>query len=391
MKKISLLFMSLLFSCNMGRNVDNELVDGNFFVIDPQTISDDKKHPLFSRESLDSCRFVQLETTPKSLLGIVKKIEIDDSIIFIMDNNNKVSSFSIDGSFLANYGQIGGGPEEMRVPVSFYLNKEKKYVALLDYGEKKIFRYRYDGQLIDMIPIPKNVCIEMITHISMLDDKYLMITYANSFLVKESSVLLKESDYSFERSLKAFVFHNKKENISDGNNKITVGGLFITDFADYSDLVYAFRDGEIFSEYMLDSNKKVVTSDLASKCNVDDEFSFRKYLKQNGYTLGITSIYATDNYLLLINPDISVYFNRLTKEVFKDRLDFSPFYHPVEIKTSTNDAFIGLIYPYQLIEAREGTVLYPNLSLFKKDPRLENILQRIEIEDNPIISFYYPR
>ena len=310
---------------------------------------------------------------------------------FVMDNNNKVSSFSLDGTFLANYGQIGSGPKEMRMPVSFYLNKEKKYVALLDYGGKKFFRYHYDGRLMDMIPVPENVCIEMVTHISMLDDKYLMVTYANSFLVKESSVLLNECDYSFERSLKPFVFHNKKENMSDGNNKITLGGLFITDFADYSDVVYAFRDGKIFSEYVLDSNKKAMIPDLVSTSNVDDEFSFRQYLRKNGYTLGISSIYATDDYLLLINPDISIYFNRLTKEVFKDRLDFSPFYHPVEIKTSSKEAFIGLIYLYQLIEAREGAILCPNLSVFKKDSRLEKILQEVEIEDNPIVAFYYPR
>lgn len=391
MKKILLLFMAFLFSCNVDRNFDNELVSDHFFLIDPQTDSDHKKHPLFEGESLDSCCFVQLETTSESLLGMVKKIEIDDSMIFVMDNNNKVSSFSLDGTFLANYGQIGSGPKEMRMPVSFYLNKEKKYVALFDYGGKKFFRYHYDGRLMDMIPVPENVCIEMVTHISMLDDKYLMVTYANSFLVKESSVLLNECDYSFERSLKPFVFHNKKENMSDGNNKITLGGLFITDFADYSDVVYAFRDGKIFSEYVLDSNKKAMIPDLVSTSNVDDEFSFRQYLRKNGYTLGISSIYATDDYLLLINPDISIYFNRLTKEVFKDRLDFSPFYHPVEIKTSSKEAFIGLIYPYQLIEAREGAILCPNLSVFKKDSRLEKILQEVEIEDNPIVAFYYPR
>ena len=73
MKKILLLFMAFLFSCNVDRNFDNELVSDHFFLIDPQTDSDHKKHPLFEGESLDSCCFVQLETTSESLLGMVKK------------------------------------------------------------------------------------------------------------------------------------------------------------------------------------------------------------------------------------------------------------------------------------------------------------------------------
>lgn len=392
MIKVTLfLLMFLLFSCNIKRDTNCELNSENLFVIDPQTISEEKRHPLFKGDLLDSCRFVQLEVKLESLLGMIKKIEIDDNSIFVMDNNGKICSFSTNGNFRVNYGQIGSGPKEMRIPITFYLNKEKDYIAVFDYGRKCFFRYDYDGQLIEIIPTSENICVEMITNIGMLDSKLLMITYSNSYLVKESAVMVNESDYSYKRSMKQFMFHNKKENLSDENNKLTSGGLFVTGYADYSDIVYMFQNEQIHSAYLLKSNKQAVTFDLVSKSNVEDEFSFRKYLKQNGYTLGLTTIYATDNYLLLMNSDISIYFNKLTKGIFKDRLDYSPFYHVVDIKTTTNDAFVGVLYPYQLIEAREKTVLYPNSFLFEKDPRLEKILQEVEIEDNPIVSFYYPR
>ncbi|WP_345004693.1 6-bladed beta-propeller [Snuella lapsa] len=105
-------------------------------------------------ELFSNIEFTPLETTDKSIIGSINKIICDSNFYFIHDKrNNKVLRFNNEGKFLNSIGSIGKGPMEVANIGDVAINRDKKFVSILDYKLKKIVKYTYSGKYLFSEPL----------------------------------------------------------------------------------------------------------------------------------------------------------------------------------------------------------------------------------------------
>lgn len=76
--------------------------------------------------------YVPLETTSQSLIGTIRKVEILDSTIFVMDNSESIVTFSKDGRYISRLNRKGNGPQEYSNISDFYVDIDDRSVVILD-------------------------------------------------------------------------------------------------------------------------------------------------------------------------------------------------------------------------------------------------------------------
>lgn len=150
MKHIFFLF-SVLFtiifisSCNLNttsheyRDVcDNTIVIG----VTRQDLIDFKPGLLFDKFDL-----IPLEESAESLVGVIKKMVVKDSAIFILDDTRKILlKFDAIGKYLGQIGSIGRGQGEYLQLADFQVSRDT--ILLWDYRQKKMAFYTLDGSFI---------------------------------------------------------------------------------------------------------------------------------------------------------------------------------------------------------------------------------------------------
>ena len=68
----------------------------------------------------DSVEIVKLETAQECLMGVVKRIYVVDSLLFISDSNEKLFVFDRSGKFRNTIGTLGRGNDELCTGVLAY-------------------------------------------------------------------------------------------------------------------------------------------------------------------------------------------------------------------------------------------------------------------------------
>lgn len=376
-----------IFSCKQNEEV-TEIPNESVEIIDISHIQENQKyHPFFSGDLLDSCRFVRLETTDDCLIGgDIKQLLIDDGNIFVLDINKKVFVFSEDGNFLTQIGTIGGGPKEMMSPSVIYLNKKNKHIGVFDSKLNKLFQYTYSGELVNVIACDRHL-FSMVSHMGMLGDDFLYVGFTNSPLTKYNSILIKEKDFSFSGVLKDFLCHNKKVSVSGIVAKPFVSGygFFLREF---SDTIYSFKDMQVQPIFLLKTKYKLLTADVINTIKPKDDFEFRTYLTQNGYSVGISEIMATDEYLKIDYENDDVFYHFKTGSIYVSSKRSSPFYS-FNLKTTTDNAFVGVVYMDRIniaIDNNNG-----DIGQFFKRSNLESVglTRGGDEEDNPVLIYIY--
>ncbi len=133
------------------QSCQTELKDPSFEAIN---IGSKKNKTIEFTELFSSVQYIPLETTNNCLMGGVSQFSEFDGRFFILDQKTKqVFAFNHDGEFLNKIGRQGKGPGEFLYPKQFVINESKSLLYLYDSTQKKIIRYRLDGQFIDEIQV----------------------------------------------------------------------------------------------------------------------------------------------------------------------------------------------------------------------------------------------
>lgn len=108
-------------------------------------------------ELFDTVIAVRLETTEESLVGVVDKVIVVDSCMYVLDKfkTKSVKRFTLEGKYLNVIGQYGEGPEMQREVTDFCISENE--VLILDQFQSKIFIYTLDGILKDIRQLPFHV------------------------------------------------------------------------------------------------------------------------------------------------------------------------------------------------------------------------------------------
>ncbi|MGL5682495.1 MAG: 6-bladed beta-propeller [Marinifilaceae bacterium] len=102
---------------------------------------------------LEKMRFIPLETSAECLLGDVREVIVEDTLLFIPSREiihiKEVYVFSTSGKFLRSIGCEGNGPGEYVNAISSTVDKERKEVLIMDISKNCLLCYDYDGNYIE--------------------------------------------------------------------------------------------------------------------------------------------------------------------------------------------------------------------------------------------------
>lgn len=105
----------------------------------------EKNNTILSEKNIEYY-FIPLETTENNLIGDIHRIEVFDSLIFLLDNKQrKLLVFNINGKFVQQIGNNGNGPGGYVYPMNFFINKNKKIITIADVGQNMLLNYSLDN------------------------------------------------------------------------------------------------------------------------------------------------------------------------------------------------------------------------------------------------------
>ena len=96
------------------------------------------------QDTLFDVKYIKLETTDTCLLGTIGQIEtFSDSLLLVLDiNNSYLYAFNQKGKYLTHIGKKGEGPGEYIKLSSFFIDKQRNRIGLLDIGKQKVIFYQ---------------------------------------------------------------------------------------------------------------------------------------------------------------------------------------------------------------------------------------------------------
>lgn len=90
--------------------------------------------------------YLPLETTPNSLIGQYRNIELYKNYIYIQDVETKLLYiFDKKGKFISSLGQRGNGPDDLLHLTTFTIDRNKKEVIVYDSFKQEFFFYTLEG------------------------------------------------------------------------------------------------------------------------------------------------------------------------------------------------------------------------------------------------------
>ena len=247
------IFLSLLCSCTQQKQHE----DPSLLFVDIDNKTNDF-YVLF-----DSVKLTPLEITDQSLIGRVDKIFDLDSLWIILDSKLQIpKAFDKKGTFLHQYGAIGGGPGEYPEVYDIGIDKQNQEIILLSpWGDAQ--KYTVRGQFISSVELPYAPAYHRIFRFN--GDRWVIWTLPSN----KESVGLQVLDDSFNVIYTAQPFDHvysdlgfQATNFSTDGEKLYIQGQF-------SRQVYEIGPDSLSKSYLWDFGKHNVKEE-AYKAYSDD-------------------------------------------------------------------------------------------------------------------------
>lgn len=143
MKYLSLcfaIFCCFSFSNGLAQQVNSSVKRIN---LTAGLASDETK--MYLSEIAEKVEYVFLETSNECLLDKIKKVIVDDSLVFISDKK-QLLIFNSSGKFITAVGGVGRGPGEYVEVMDFSVDLSKDRIFVLDRYQQKVLCYAYNGK-----------------------------------------------------------------------------------------------------------------------------------------------------------------------------------------------------------------------------------------------------
>lgn len=330
---------------------------------------------------------IKLETNIESFITNIKQMEMNDSLIFILNGSENLYVFDRNGTFKNQIGKKGEAPNEYLVLNTFYINAVEQMVVLIDSYKNVLLNYSFDGKYISTISMSPNTLLNC-NNTLLMDDNTLMLF--NMMGIKESIA------YSL-------IDMNKKELIGKyfpyapimTNNYIysfsrhpiaaTENGANI--ILPLCDTIYNYSASSRTFEpkYIVETPRK-----MASKYQIRNDkkqtYSAELYdLWEEGYFTGFNGIYETKEKIILtfLNGIIMGYF------IF-DKLDRKGNYYIYEYDDASGEIpFYPVIYTYDnKFIASVGAEKLLEYKGSIKNRIFQDAIKDLKEDDNPCLLIY---
>lgn len=401
-----ILFLSLV-SCNSSsqKNILQKFKD-----IDPEIYETDVKDMLFSNNTpkfvtvtdvspkniyqsllFDTITFVRLSNDPEALIGVIDKIVIKDSSIYILDRykTKTIKKFTLEGDFICAIGSRGEGPDEYFEPTDF--NVYENEILVYDQFKSDIKYYDLEGRLKYRKMLPfifiKFACLSPNNYI------FQSVNSENGHLQSILDYAFFTSDSKFVISYRGFYSPiNMYKNFIDNNFYPINKKIFYHPI--YNDTIYSINNNnDINVEYVFNfRGKKLLPQEFRLEKNQND---FKEISKTDTYIIFSGAIIPTNDYLCFeysINQLVyqGIYSIRTGKTITYSTLvnDVNPLFGFSKILTSiSDDVFVGYTQPdddfvsFFKENSKESLINHFGANLVKS-------METITSEDNPLLVFY---
>jgi hypothetical protein len=121
-----LMLLLFLASCNNQKDKKQDEIVFNISFDNYESTID-----LNLSDLIDGYKFVKLETTPESLIGINPRIILARENIIVIDRNG-IFKFSADGQFISKMIKPGRGPDEISMAINYSYSEERNQLLIED-------------------------------------------------------------------------------------------------------------------------------------------------------------------------------------------------------------------------------------------------------------------
>jgi len=367
-----------LISCKENKHVQNN-ADIKTFAVKEKVV------PRLSNLIKDDFEFIQLESNKECNIGIINKIDICNNEIFVLDafRANSVFVFDSNGKFLRKIDKKGKGPGEYIQIYSFCIEKEGKYIYLLDVETKKVLKYFLDSfKFVKEYPLPFSPSTFEIS-----ENKdfifYCIYKQADSY---NYNLIVTSDEFKIK---KRFIKQEKNKQYSVGltstNRGYKYGGKYVFNPL-FSDILYCLSPDLELSPYLrIDFGKngmppddffnpsenilkKLGRSEYVNCYNIleTNNSIFLKYFKNKKVHIGVFS------------KEKNMTIASCLEEEVVDDIGILSFCSPDFV---FNNKYVSIIEPMILLEKENSK----NLTVHSK---IVNVIKSTDISDNPILMLF---
>lgn len=283
---------------------------------------------------------------------------------------------------------MGRGNDELLSMVDFCVDALKRNVYVFDLLRKKIFKYDFQGHLLDKLRF-ENEVVNHTGHIYWMPDgnivaeldyfpesnyHYAILDRNNDYQVKNYAC-----PYGIPSTLPVAFDHTMQSCRGDHCWMLTL----------LSDTIYRYADGEIVPAMVVKSNARPVTAEVLFRQNWETAFHADADLLRWGYSTGISKIWATDRFLYFTYRDMKdwyvVCWDRIACKGYKyKQYPRGNIFMPGGFIATCADAFIGAVSALDFLTPPEGVG-------GKERAQWKEWIKGIQEDDNPILLLYYVR
>lgn len=330
---------------------------------------------------------IKLETNIESFITNIKQMEMNDSLIFILNGSENLYVFDRNGNFKNQIGKKGEAPNEYLVLNTFYINAVEQMVVLIDSYKNVLLNYSFDGKYISTISMSPNTLLNC-NNALLMDDNTLMLF--NMMGIKESIAyslidMNKKELIGKYFSYAPIMTNNYIYSFSRHPIAATENGANI--ILPLCDTIYNYSASSRTFEpkYIVETPRK-----MASKYQIRNDkkqtYSAELYdLWEEGYFTGFNGIYETKEKIILtfLNGIIMGYF------VF-DKLDRKGNYYIYEYDDASGEIpFYPVIYTYDnKFIASVGAEKLLEYKGCIKNGIFQDAIKDLKEDDNPCLLIY---
>ena len=363
------LIFIFLYSCQKNKEIRNPIANIN----SKDSINIDNHINLKEGEIIFEKKFIPLETTEKSLIGEIKRIEIVNDTIIIFDKiSNNLFLFDINGNYIKKIGEQGKGPGQFGNIRCFTIDKTNNNIILYDDSQAKIKEFNLKGSY-----IADEKLHVYPAYLSKINDHLILYMNKSSFyegnknfydLIFVKDQKIKTQYFNFDKSFTSwFQYANPFYNVN--------GSLHFIDF--WNSNIYKIIDqNNMKLKYHLSINSPIPLA-FTKNAEVFDDNS-------GNYSFIYSTFLESENYLYfdLMNKQEydKILYNKSKNEVFylpKIVKKYENYFSPVY---AYNNSFVGILSPMETKQAVEYKTI--------ENKDLLNIAKKISYNDNPILVLY---
>ena len=343
---------------------------------------------------VDFFDIVPLETNKSYLLStdIISRVESIDSLIIIQTSDGRLLSFDYSGKFHCTYGAQGRGPEEYINLSTFYIDKERRIVSIIDNFTGKNINFNLDGKYLSTKTYPQDAFYMTYSGILINKDSFLKLNLIYNDFNTVYSIYNLES----EEEQPIFDFPVKTDGIGVpvGRTPVSFYGDTIKAIVPFDNRIYEITSSGLNPISVIHTDMTLVSQKQLEAVADFSIMTYFDYMNKDYFT-GFNSIYETENHMLLSyfnssyfmvdkRDNIGRLYSYCASEIDPEEsvIDVLPL---LNIMTTSSEHFIGV---YDIIKLKDIVTVMPENTNDIYLQKIKKLIDQLSVYDNPCLLFY---